>query len=83
VALLVEVSDTTYLKDSGVKLRKYAAMKIPVYWIVNLSERAVEVFTQASGRRYLHRERYLKGDAVPVVIDGVARGTIAVSDILS
>ena len=34
VALLVEVSDTTYAKDSGPKLRRYATFRIPIYWIV-------------------------------------------------
>jgi Uma2 family endonuclease len=83
VALLVEVSDTTYLKDSGPKLRKYAALGIPVYWIVNLNDRSVEVYTQPAGRRYGHRGQYLEGDAVPVVVDGVERGQVAVREILS
>jgi len=42
--LLIEVSDTTYRKDSGVKLRTYAAHRIPEYWIVNLAARRVEVY---------------------------------------
>ena len=50
VALLVEVSDTTYAKDSGPKLRRYASYRIPVYWIVNLNRRIVEVRTGPFGK---------------------------------
>ena len=41
--LLVEVSDTTLSKDRGEKLVNYARSDIPVYWIVNLVDRQVEV----------------------------------------
>lgn len=42
--LLVEVSDTTYRKDSGVKLRKYARHGVPEYWIENLRDQRIEVY---------------------------------------
>lgn len=41
--LLIEISDTTYKKDSGVKLRKYAEHAISDYWIVNIRDERVEV----------------------------------------
>src|SRR5438874_973169 len=41
---LVEVSDTTYKKDSGVKLRKYAEHGIKDYWIINIPADRVEVY---------------------------------------
>jgi Uma2 family endonuclease len=44
--LVIEVSDTTYLKDSGAKLRLYASAGIPEYWIVNLLKQQVEVYRQ-------------------------------------
>ena len=44
--LVIEVSDTTYLKDAGPKLRLYAWAGIPEYWIVNLPKRQVEVYRQ-------------------------------------
>src|SRR5437773_2228169 len=33
--LVIEVSDTTYRYDSGLKLRRYAEAGIKEYWIVN------------------------------------------------
>jgi Uma2 family endonuclease len=45
VALLVEVSDTSYAFDSGPKLKRYSAAGIAPYWIVNINELRVEVYT--------------------------------------
>jgi Uma2 family endonuclease len=42
--LVIEVSHTTYRRDSGTKLRLYAGGGIPDYWIVNLRDRRVEVY---------------------------------------
>jgi hypothetical protein len=86
VALLVEVSDTTYAKDSGPKLRRYASYQIPVYWIVDLNRRIVEVRVRPFGKvkqaGYAHCDLYREGDAIPVELDGQEVGRIAVSDLL-
>jgi Uma2 family endonuclease len=86
VMLLVEVSDTTYAKDSGPKLRKYATHRIPVYWIVDLNRRLVEVYTQPFGRGkqagYGRCAIYREGDRIPVELDGQEVGQVAVSDLL-
>jgi Uma2 family endonuclease len=86
VALLVEVSDTTYAKDSGPKLRRYASFRIPVYWIVDLNRRIVEVRTGPFGKGkqagYAHCDTYREGDLVPVELDGQEVGRVAVSDLL-
>lgn len=42
--LVIEVSDTSYARDSGPKLRMYARANIADYWIVNLDLRRVEVY---------------------------------------
>ncbi|MCA1685943.1 MAG: Uma2 family endonuclease [Planctomycetia bacterium] len=44
VALVVEISVSTYPRDSGERYRKYAAFGIEPYWIVNVPERRVEVY---------------------------------------
>jgi Uma2 family endonuclease len=86
IALLVEVSDTTYAKDSGPKLRRYASFRIPVYWIVDLNRRIVEVRTGPFGKGkqagYAHCDTYLESDLVPVELDGQEVGRVAVSDLL-
>ena len=50
VALLVEVSHKTYARDRGWKLPRYAHNKIPVYWIMSIERRTVEVFTDLSAK---------------------------------
>lgn len=86
VVLLVEVSDTSYAKDSGPKLRRYATYRIPVYWIVDLNRRIVEVRTRPFGRGkeagYARCDVYREGDRVPVELDGQEVGQVAVSDLL-
>ena len=52
VALLVEVSDSTLVQDRGKKLPAYAKGKIPVYWIVNLVDRQVEVYSRPGKKGY-------------------------------
>jgi hypothetical protein len=86
VGLAVEVADTTLQLDRGVKKRLYAAARIPVYWIVNIPERQIEVYTDPSGPAdqpdYRHRQDYHTGYAAPVVLDGCEIGTIPVAELL-
>jgi Uma2 family endonuclease len=86
VALLVEIADTSYSKDSGPKLRRYASFRIPVYWIVDLNRRLVEVHSQPFGKGkqagYARCDTYFENDFVPVVLAGNEVGRIAVADLL-
>jgi Uma2 family endonuclease len=85
-ALLIEVADASLDRDRGWKKRLYAAACIPVYWIVNLVDRQVEVFTGPSGPchrpDYAATTVYRLGQFVPVVLDGQSRGQIAVDEIM-
>ncbi|MGO9914709.1 MAG: Uma2 family endonuclease [Isosphaeraceae bacterium] len=82
VALLVEVADTSLPMDQGQKRFAYARGRIPVYWIVNLNDRQVEVYSAPADDGYGSVEVFRPGDAVPVVIAGVEAGRIKVSDLL-
>jgi Uma2 family endonuclease len=82
IALVVEVSDTTYHRDRYEKYPAFAANGIPVYWIVNLPGRCIEVHTDPGPGGYATQKDYHAGDAVPVVIDGQQLGFVAVDDIL-
>jgi hypothetical protein len=55
---------------------------IPVYWIVNLNDRQVEVHTGPVARGYKSRVIYVLGSHVPVVLNGTTVGQIAVDDLL-
>jgi Uma2 family endonuclease len=82
IALIAEVSDTTYHRDRYEKYPAFAASGIPAYWIVNLPRRCIEVYTDPGPGGYATRKDYHAGDRVPVVIDGQPLGFVAVDDIL-
>lgn len=86
VGLLVEVADDSLARDRGVKKRLYARARIPFYWIVNLIDRQVEVYSKPSGPAdkpdYRQRQVYGADDEVPVILDGQEIGRIAVRDLL-
>ena len=86
IGTLVEVSDSTLACDRIDKGRIYAHANITCYWIVNLVNRQIEVYTQPSGPvaapAYAHQATYRPGDSVPLVLDGVTVATIPVNDIL-
>jgi Uma2 family endonuclease len=86
VSLLIEVSDSTYRQDRGVKWHLYAASGIPNYWIVNIQGRQVEVFghPEGSGKAAFYRDVQIFGPDVeaPVLIEGREVGRVAVRDLL-
>jgi len=86
VALLVEVSDSTLARDHGMKKRIYARARIPVYWIVNLVDNQIEIYTDPTGPTkrpdYRHKQIYKPGDSIPLVLDGKEMAKIDVNDIL-
>jgi Uma2 family endonuclease len=86
VPLVVEVADTTLERDRTLKKRIYAFAEIPTYWIVNLVEQQVEVYSEPSGETepadYRQRQDYSLQDSVPLVIDGQQIAQIAVTELM-
>ncbi len=88
VGLIVEVADSSLIRDRTIKRRLYAAAGIPEYWIINLVDRRLEVYrrpTAASAEaaaRYDSVEEFGPDRSVDVVLDGATLGTIAVGDLL-
>jgi Uma2 family endonuclease len=82
LALLVEVADSTLDRDQDEKRNAYARGNIPVYWMINLIDRQVEVYTNPRAGRYQDSHIYPAGSEVPVAIAGVEVGRIAVDAIL-
>ncbi len=86
VGLVIEVADTSLFRDQRIKTRIYARAGIPVYWIVNLVDQRVEVYSQPSGPTavpaYGAFQVYQPGDAVPLVLDGAAVAAVPAADLL-
>jgi Uma2 family endonuclease len=86
VAMVVEVADSSVAQDSVTKFKAYAADGVPIYWIVNLVSRRIEVYAGPSGPAetpsYGERREYGPDDEVPVILDGREVGWIAAREIL-
>jgi Uma2 family endonuclease len=86
LALVVEVLDATLQRDRTTKQRIYARARVPVYWIVNLVDGRIEVYTDPTGPAekpsYRQRNHYGPADEVPVIIEGCEIGRIAAREVL-
>lgn len=86
IGLLVEVADSSLADDRQDKGRIYARAGVPVYWVVNVVDKLIEVYTRPGGPAdapaYGQRDDYPPGTAVPVVLDGVTVGMVAVADVV-
>jgi len=78
VALVVEVAE----RDRILKLRLYANAGIPVYWILNLPDQQLEVYSQPKDGDYQTRVVHGTADSVAVVIDGQEVGQLVVGELL-
>ena len=67
-------------------LEGYARALLPVYWVVNLEGRRVEVYSHPEIREpravYAAVQTYRPGEDVPLVLDGREVARVAVSTIL-
>ncbi len=82
IGLVIEVADSSRLIDRRDKQRIYARAGLPVYWVVNIPDRQVEVYTDpqpaADPPGYAARADYTPGQSVPLPTGGA----VAVSDLL-
>jgi len=85
IAMVVEVSDTTLDEDRHDKQIIYARARLPVYWIVNLVARQVEVYSDPKGgrqARFSLRQDFGVDEKLTVVVNGQQVGSIRVRDLL-
>lgn len=86
IGLLIEVADSSLLRDQRDKTRIYARAGIVCYWIVNIVDRRIELYSQPSGPApipsYGADQMYQPGDSIPLVLDGAQVASLAVTDLL-
>lgn len=74
------------MRDRNLKKRTYARAKIPIYWIVNLVEGNIEVYTQPfediDQPNYAQKQDYRRSEVVPLVIEGIEIGKVAVDSLI-
>lgn len=80
VLLLIEVSDSTMSYDRKVKISLYAEASIEEVWLINLSRKIVEVYTQPENGKYKVVEKVSRNQTItPKLLPEL---TIKVSDII-
>lgn len=79
--MVVEVAQTSLNEDRKLA-QLYGASGIPIYWIVNLVDRKVEVYSGPGPAGYASRVDYTADQDLIVVLDSAQVGRIAVADIL-
>jgi Uma2 family endonuclease len=80
VLLVVEVADTTGDYDRRIKVPRYARAGIPEVWVLDLRDRAIDLYRQAAGDEY--REHQRVGPGQSLVIPGVPDQRIATDEAL-
>lgn len=83
IGLVIEVADSTLPGDRDDKGRIYAHAGIPIYWIVNVRDRWVEVYSVPSGDTYGTRVDFGVRQAIPLLLDGATVGQIRVDEMLA
>jgi Uma2 family endonuclease len=86
IGLVIEVADSTLDADRIDKGRIYAEAGIACYWIVNLVDRQIEVYTLPTGATaapaFAQRQDYPMGTDVTFLLDEVVVANIPVREFL-
>jgi hypothetical protein len=72
------------MTDRRIKGQWYAEARIPAFWLVNLVDGMVEVYTEPKGGRspsYRQRRNYSPGEKVPLVLGGKEIACLAVKNL--
>lgn len=83
VALLIEVSASTLDYDRDVKGPIYARSGIVVYWIINLVDARIEVYSDLVAGAYQQREEFTEPMAIPIIIAGQKIADVPVRNFLA
>jgi Uma2 family endonuclease len=78
--LVIEVSDTSLSADRGPNRTRYARAGIPEYWIVNLRNKVVEVYSNPAGGKYNAERIAAEGETLP--LPGGLQGVVSVDEIM-
>jgi Uma2 family endonuclease len=86
VSLVVEVADASLTLDRRVKGRVYARAGLSVYWLLNLVDSELEVYSRTSGPvpmpGYQEKRVYRAEDKLSLVVGLDDLGTVKVRDML-
>jgi Uma2 family endonuclease len=62
--LIIEVAHSSLATDRGMKARLYAESGVPGYWVVNVADKLIEVFTEVVAGAYTRVTPFRPGEVV-------------------
>jgi Uma2 family endonuclease len=82
--LAIEVSGSSLNRDRTLKQRIYANAEIPIYWILNLAERQLEVYTNPIESKYCKCQVFKETESVEITLGetGSVIGFISINGLL-
>ena len=85
IGLIIEVADSSLLRDQTTKKEIYAAAGVPIYWVVNLRDDLIEIYSDPQMGRvadYRTKQSFRFDEPCAVVVDGNELGKIRLADSL-
>jgi len=86
IALVVEVAESSLQRDKGLKKTIYARAGAEQYWVFNLPDSTIEVFSVPTGSTkhpdYRKHQVFTAKQKVPVVLKGKKVESLLVADVL-
>jgi Uma2 family endonuclease len=86
IGVVIEVADSSFRDDRTVQGPIYAGDTLPVYWIINIPDLCIEVYTDPTGPAeapaYRHLRTYRPPEEIPLSLDGREVARIPVRDLL-
>jgi Uma2 family endonuclease len=84
LALVFEVANTSLAIDRGPKLAAYAHAGVQAYWILNLDDCVLEMysFPDPAASLYAKSEVLRSGDFTTIILDGVASQQVSIGELL-
>ncbi len=64
VLLLIEVADTTLMKDIRIKVPLYAKAAIPEVWIVDLKDDVIHQYANLQSNQYQQQNKFTRDDQI-------------------
>jgi Uma2 family endonuclease len=83
IGVLMEIGDSSLLADRRYKGTLYAKARMPEFWLINLVERKIEVYTKPRTGKYQKNVEYREKDTVPLVLDGLKIADIPVRELIA
>jgi Uma2 family endonuclease len=81
VPLLVEVADSSLAEDRA-RCGLFAEAGVLIYWIANIPDRQIEVYSEPMGSEYRSRQDYGLDAEIPFVLEGQVIARLSVRDLL-